>query len=57
VTRVAFSNDNQYVISAGGQDKTVMVWKTDFGDEDSDDDAEPEDRQALEELLDAQEDL
>lgn len=57
MTRVAFSNDNQYVISAGGQDKTVMVWKTDFGDEDSDDDAEPEDRQALEELLDAQEDL
>jgi len=31
VTRVKFSYDNNYVYTTGGNDKCVMVWKTDFG--------------------------
>ena len=30
VTRVKFSNNDKFVISTGGNDKTVIVWETDF---------------------------
>lgn len=30
VTKVKFSNNDKYVISTGGNDKTVMIWETDF---------------------------
>lgn len=31
VTRVVFSAQDEYVISLGGSDQTVLVWSTDFG--------------------------
>lgn len=31
VTKVKFSADERYVITTGGNDKTVIVWETDFG--------------------------
>ena len=31
VTKVKFTKDDRYVISTGGNDKTVIVWETDFG--------------------------
>lgn len=31
VARVKFTAGDNYLISAGGNDKTVIVWKTDFG--------------------------
>jgi len=33
VTRVAFSAQDRYLISVGGNDKTVLIWETDFGAE------------------------
>ena len=30
VTRVVFSADDHFLISVGGNDKTVLVWETDF---------------------------
>jgi microtubule-associated protein-like 6 len=30
VTKVKFSAGDKYVISTGGNDKTVLVWETDF---------------------------
>ena len=32
VTKVKFTASDSYLISTGGNDKTVMVWKTDFGE-------------------------
>jgi WD40 repeat protein len=34
VTRVRFSANDKFVISAGGNDKTVIVWETDFAMDD-----------------------
>lgn len=34
VTKVKFSNNDKYVISTGGNDKTVIVWETDFSMDD-----------------------
>lgn len=31
VTRVKFSHDDTFLYSTGGNDKCVIVWKTDFG--------------------------
>ena len=31
VTKIKFSANDQFVVSAGGNDKTVIVWETDFG--------------------------
>lgn len=31
VTKVKFSSGDKYVISTGGNDKTVIIWETDFG--------------------------
>ena len=31
VTKVKFTFDDQFVITTGGNDKTVIVWETDFG--------------------------
>ena len=36
VTRVQFTHNDKYLISSGGNDKSVMIWETDFnlgGDE------------------------
>lgn len=33
VTRVRFTCDDSYLISCGGNDKSVIIWKTDFGNE------------------------
>jgi WD40 repeat protein len=30
VTKVKFSANDQYVVTTGGNDKTVIVWETDF---------------------------
>jgi WD40 repeat protein len=30
ITKVKFSNNDQYVVSTGGNDKTVIIWETDF---------------------------
>lgn len=30
VTKVKFSANDKYVITTGGNDKTVIVWETDF---------------------------
>ena len=30
VTKVKFSANDRFVISTGGNDKTVIVWETDF---------------------------
>ena len=30
VTRVKFSSNDKYVLSVGGNDKTLIVWETDF---------------------------
>jgi WD40 repeat protein len=30
VTRVKFTYNDNFVISAGGNDKTIIVWETDF---------------------------
>lgn len=30
VTRVRFSANDKFVVSTGGNDKTVLIWKTDF---------------------------
>ena len=35
VTNVAFSHDDRLVVSAGGLDKTILVWKTDLEYEES----------------------
>jgi WD40 repeat protein len=32
VTKVKFSAGDNYVVSTGGNDKTVLIWQTDFGD-------------------------
>lgn len=29
--RVRFTCDDNYLISVGGNDKSIIVWKTDFG--------------------------
>jgi microtubule-associated protein-like 6 len=34
VTKVKFSFNDKYVISTGGNDKTVIVWETDFAMDD-----------------------
>lgn len=34
VTEVKFTYNDKYVVSAGGNDKTVIVWETDFSMED-----------------------
>jgi microtubule-associated protein-like 6 len=34
VTKVKFSANDTYVISTGGNDKTVIVWETDFSMDD-----------------------
>lgn len=34
VTKVKFSADDTFVVSTGGNDKTVLIWKTDFGMDD-----------------------
>lgn len=31
VTRAAFSVNDKYLITVGGNDRTVLVWETDFG--------------------------
>jgi len=31
VTKVKFSANDQYVVSTGGNDKTVIIWETDIG--------------------------
>jgi len=31
VMRVRFTCDDNYLISVGGNDKSIIVWKTDFG--------------------------
>lgn len=31
VTKVKFSANDKYVVSTGGNDKTVIIWDTDFG--------------------------
>jgi len=31
VTKVKFSSQDQYLISTGGKDMTVLVWETDWG--------------------------
>mmetsp|Transcript_34584 Transcript_34584/g.25723 ORF Transcript_34584/g.25723 Transcript_34584/m.25723 type:complete len:193 (-) Transcript_34584:413-991(-) len=31
VTKVKFSANDQYVVSTGGNDKTVLIWETDIG--------------------------
>jgi len=31
ITTVKFTHNDDYLISTGGNDKTVLVWKTDFG--------------------------
>jgi microtubule-associated protein-like 6 len=31
VTRVRFTYDDNYLISIGGLDKSIIVWKTTFG--------------------------
>lgn len=31
VTKVRFTKGDNYLVSTGGADKTVIVWKTDFG--------------------------
>lgn len=54
VTRVAFSANDRYLISVGGNDKTVLIWETDFADGkvDQSDDAELDgDEAAIEEDL------
>jgi microtubule-associated protein-like 6 len=33
VTRVVFSAQDRYLVSVGGNDKTVLIWETDFGTE------------------------
>lgn len=30
LTRVKFSPSDKYVVSAGGNDKTLIIWETDF---------------------------
>lgn len=30
ICRVRFSANDKYVVSAGGNDKTLMIWETDF---------------------------
>ncbi len=30
VTRVKFISDDQYLVSIGGNDKTILVWQTEF---------------------------
>ena len=30
MTKVKFSANDKYIISTGGNDKTVIVWETDF---------------------------
>ena len=30
VTRVKFSKGDRFIVSTGGNDKTVIVWETDF---------------------------
>ena len=48
VPKVRFSNDDRFLISVGGNDKSVLVWETDFGvqreDEDEEEDNEQEER-------------
>jgi WD40 repeat protein len=34
VTKVKFTANDKYVISTGGNDKTVIVWETDFAMDD-----------------------
>lgn len=31
ITQVRFSKDDNFLVSTGGNDKCVLVWKTDFG--------------------------
>ena len=31
VTKVKFSHDDRFLVSTGGNDKTVLIWETDFG--------------------------
>jgi WD40 repeat protein len=56
VTRVVFSADDNFLVSVGGNDKTVLVWETDFalgksGGDPSDDVEEDEDPAPIEEDL------
>ena len=32
VTKVKFSSGDRFVVSTGGNDKTVIIWQTDFGE-------------------------
>jgi len=34
VTKVKFTASDSYVVSTGGNDKTVIVWETDFSMDD-----------------------
>lgn len=31
VTRVRFTFDDSFLVSTGGNDKSIIIWKTDFG--------------------------
>lgn len=35
MTRVRFSHDDRFLVSAGGNDKTIIIWRTDLVSEDS----------------------
>ena len=34
VTKVKFTANDKYVVTAGGNDKTMIVWETDFAMDD-----------------------
>lgn len=31
MTRVRFTFDDNFLVSCGGNDKSIIIWKTDFG--------------------------
>ena len=52
VTKVKFSNDDRFLVSVGGYDKTVIIWSTDFGIEEA-----PAAEPAAEELAEPEEEV
>lgn len=35
VCRLRFTPDDNYLVSVGGNDKSILVWRTDFGNKDT----------------------
>ena len=62
VTRAAFSSNDNYLITTGGNDKTVLIWETDFGTADptskqQEEDLDEYDLNLANEILEVEDDM